>query len=338
MKIKKQICPCCMEEHIPQLIKAKEECLFKGVLVEYTAEYYYCENADETYADEEQISTNDIAMKDAYRKMLGLLSSDQILEIRTRYGISQSDLCIILGWGQKTVTRYESHQVQDKAHDTILRKLDTDPEWFIDLLKSAKNDLSETSYSKYLETCTALFEKNHDTYLRNAIFAMYIRLKQNSEATGGKDLSLDVVSDMVRYYANSPSVTNLYLVKLFKMLWYADALSYKHYNHSISGLIYRALPMGAVPIAYETIIDLSTIQYEEIDIGDGIAYRFPSTKNKKYTNLSKEDKNILDEIILKFGKSTKNEIVDAMHREKAYTETALYDVISFEYTKSLSID
>ncbi len=327
-----------MEEHIPQIIKAKEECLFKGVLVEYTAEYYYCENADETYADEEQISTNDIAMKDAYRKMLGLLSSDQILEIRTRYGISQSDLCIILGWGQKTVTRYESHQVQDKAHDTILRKLDTDPEWFIDLLKSAKNDLSETSYSKYLETCTALFEKNHDAYLQSAIFAMYVRLKQNSKITGNKELSLDVVSDMVRYYANSPFVTNLYLVKLMKMLWYADALSYKHYNHSISGLIYRALPMGAVPIAYETIIDLSTIQYEEIDIGDGIAYRFPSTKNKKYTNLSKEDKNILDEIILKFGKSTKNEIVDAMHREKAYTETALYDVISFEYTKSLSID
>jgi len=35
-------------------------------------------------------------------------------------GISQSDLCLLLGWGGKTITRYESHQVQDIAHDTIL--------------------------------------------------------------------------------------------------------------------------------------------------------------------------------------------------------------------------
>lgn len=29
---------------------------------------------------------------------------------------------MLLGWGGKTITRYESHQVQDKAHDTILKK------------------------------------------------------------------------------------------------------------------------------------------------------------------------------------------------------------------------
>lgn len=29
--------------------------------------------------------------------------------IRARYGISQSDLCLLLGWGGKTITRYESH-------------------------------------------------------------------------------------------------------------------------------------------------------------------------------------------------------------------------------------
>ena len=41
---------------------------------------------------------------------------------------------MLLGWGGKTITRYESHQVQDKAHDTILKKIDQDPEWFLSLL------------------------------------------------------------------------------------------------------------------------------------------------------------------------------------------------------------
>lgn len=34
----------------------------------------------------------------------------------------------MLGWGSKTITRYESHQVQDRAHDTILKKISHDPD------------------------------------------------------------------------------------------------------------------------------------------------------------------------------------------------------------------
>ncbi len=86
---------------------------------------------------------NDIKLKDAYRKKEDLLTSAQIGEIRAKYGISQSDLCLLLGWGGKTITRYESHQVQDRAHDTILKKIDQDPEWFLSLLNGAKENLSQ---------------------------------------------------------------------------------------------------------------------------------------------------------------------------------------------------
>lgn len=55
----------------------------------------------------------------------------EIGTIRSKYGISQTDLSTILGWGGKTITRYESHQVQDAAHDFILRKIDDDPECFL---------------------------------------------------------------------------------------------------------------------------------------------------------------------------------------------------------------
>lgn len=54
---------------------------------------------------------------------MGLLTSQQIRAVRTQYDISQRDLCILLGWGEKTITRYEGHQVQDRAHDAILKKL-----------------------------------------------------------------------------------------------------------------------------------------------------------------------------------------------------------------------
>ena len=331
------LCPCCMEEHDVQRITTEESNVFKGVPIVYNAEYYYCDRADEAYADEEQISSNDIAMKNSYREKVGLLTSNQIMAIRAQYGISQSDLCLLLGWGRKTITRYESHQVQDVAHDTILRKLNSDPEWFLQLLQAGKESISTAAFEKYHEEGTALFEKKHDLYLKSAIMSKYARFRRNPEATGGKALSLDVVVDMIHYFANSKKVLNLYRVKLMKMLWYADVLSYKRRKHAISGLAYLALPRGAVPVAYESIVDLSTINCEEIEIGDGVGYRYLPTEDKDYPYLTSEDKEILDAVICRFGSATTNEIVDTMHREDAYKETALKDIILFKYAKKLSL-
>ena len=333
----KKLCPCCMEEHDVKKIAVLENNVYKGKPVEYNAEYFYCDQADETYADEQQISSNDIAMKNAYREKMGLLTSRQIASIRAQYDISQSDLSILLGWGGKTITRYESHQVQDIAHDTILRKLDSDPEWFLQLLHAGKDSLSKASYAKYLKTGINLFEQDHDLYLKSAIKSKYARFFQNPEATGGKELSLEVVVDMIRYYANSSAVNSLFRVKLMKMLWYADALSYKRRGYSISGLVYLALPMGAVPVAYELIVDLSTVHCEEIEMGDGIGYRFLPTEDKEYPHLTAEDKVILDAIIQRFGMVSKSKIVETMHKEDAYTKTAQNDIIQFKYAKTLSL-
>ena len=333
-----KVCPCCMEKHETKLITIQEKNIFKDVAIEYPAEYCYCPLTDEMYADEQQISANDIAMKNAYREKMGLLTSHQISAIRTRYSISQSDLCLLLSWGGKTITRYESHQVQDIAHDTILRKLADDPEWFLQLLEAKKEYLPSASFQKYHEAGTALFEQKHDQYLRSAIMAKYARFLQNPEANGNRKLSLEKVADMIRYYADSAHVTSLYLVKLMKLLWYGDALSYKRRGYSISGMTYRALPMGAAPIAYESIIDLSGIHHEEVEIGDGTGCRFLPSEDKKYTYLSAEDMEILDAVIQRFGKLSKTEIIDAMHKEDAYTETAPYDIIQFKYAKTLSID
>lgn len=50
-----------------------------------------------------------------------------------------------------------------------------------------------------------------------------------------------------------------------------------------------------------------------------------------------EDIQILDVIIEKLGKMTKNQIVSFMHREQAYIKTAPRELIQFKYTESLQI-
>ena len=105
--------------------------------------------------------------------------------------------------GAKTITRYESHQVQDRAHDTILKKLDQDPEWFLSLLANAKQHLAADAYQRYFSAATALYEKDQDLYLRKAIEANYAMFQKNQLLQGNTVLSLDKVVDVIRNIAAS---------------------------------------------------------------------------------------------------------------------------------------
>lgn len=337
IKSEKRLCTCCMEEHEVKTVLVKEETVFKKVKVSYDASYLYCDKAEELYMGEQQMQENDVCLKDAYRKAEGLLTSAEISGIRAKYGISQGDLCILLGWGGKTITRYEGHQVQDKAHDTILKKIAQDPEWFLALLGDAKENFSDESYQRYVDAATALYETDQDSYLRKAIEASYARFHGNQLFHGNTELSLDKVVDVIRYFAASAQVTNLYKVKLMKLMWYADALSYKNRGVAITGLVYQALPMGAVPAAHNSIIDLREVPCEEVDMGETNAYHFSLKEAASFPSLSAEDKGILDIVIEKLGKMTKKEIISFMHKEQAYVKTTPGDVIPFKYAESLQI-
>lgn len=338
VKSEKRLCPCCMEEHEVKTVLVEETATFKNSKVDYEASYLFCENAEELYMEESQIQENDIRLKNAYRRKQGLLTSEEIVAIRLKYGITQSDLCVLLGWGAKTITRYESHQVQDRAHDTILRKIGQDPEWFLVLLADAKEHLSDAAYKKYFEAATRLYEKNKDIYLKKAIEADYAGYAGNKMLHGNTELSLDKVVDVIRYFAASSKIRKLYKVKLMKLLWYADALSYKRRGFAMTGLVYQALPMGAVPVGHNAIIDLKDVPCEEVDMGEGNGYYFSLSEPTTYKTLTEDDVKILDAVIEKLGSMSKTEIVAFMHKEEAYEKTTFKDIISFEYAKHLQIE
>lgn len=333
----KCLCLSCMEEHDVSIVEIEETNVFKGEKVNYLAYYHYCKNSNEFYETEDQISNNDTSMKDAYRKKMGLLTSKDIISIRQKFGISQSDLALLLGWGEKTITRYEGHQVQDVAHDSILRKIESDSEWYLELLDAYQEKHSLSSYHKYHDTALFLFEKQQDEYLQKSIQGAYAKYNKLDECNGYTELNLRKVVDVIRYFSNSVKVKALYKVKLMKLLWYSDALSFKTRDKAITGLVYKALPMGAVPIAYELVIDLSGVKYEEVDFDEGTGYHFINDGVNEYLSLDIDEIAILDQIIARFGDSSKKEIIESMHQEEAYKETASYDIIQYKYAKKLTI-
>ncbi len=337
-KIKSEIklCLVCMEEHEVQTIIVEDSELFKGENVTFNATYEYCNRADEYLETEEMIKLNSLAMKDAYRHKIGLLTASEIITIRDKYGVSQKDFSEILDWGRATVTRYENHQVQDRAHDDILRKIDLDPKWFLQMINRAEGRISEKAYKKYLICANNEFRKMKNRYLMDSIQSLYANFVEET-ITGGIALNLNKVIEIINYYA--ANVSSLHKVKVMKMLWYGDSLSYKRRGKSITGLVYCALPMGAVPEGYEQILDLEGVSFETVLYdNDRMGYKFHPAEGFEIKELTIDDVAILDVVIEAVGHLNSQEIINKMHDEDAYKYTDRSCIIPFTYAKNLTID
>ncbi len=335
IKSEEKLCLICMEHHLVNTVIIEDTELYKNERVSFDATYEYCEHADELLENEEMIKANSLAMKDAYREKLNLLTSKDIKSIRRKYGVSQKDFSEILGWGRATITRYENHQVQDQAHEDILRKIDSDPKWFLQMLDRSKDKISNKAYEKYKNAARLNFRKMKNSYLIDSINALYATFS-NDSVTGGVKLDLNKVIEVINYYALN--VSSLHKVKLMKMLWYGDCLSFKRRGKPITGLVYRALPMGAVPEGHHQIIELEGIKFEEVIYEDDhLGYKFFPVDGFEVKLLSNDEINILDTIIKEVGELTTNDIVNKMHDEIAYKNTDRLSPIPFIFADKISI-
>ena len=67
---------------------------------------------------------NEISKYDAYKKLMGLLTSREIIDIRKENGLSQTGLAKIIGCGEKNIARYENGAIQTKMIDRLIKDLD----------------------------------------------------------------------------------------------------------------------------------------------------------------------------------------------------------------------
>lgn len=340
IKTENKLCLICMEQHDVNTVLVEDEEEFKNQDVTFEACYEYCSRAEEYLETEEMIKANGLAMKDAYRDKVGLLTSKEIIEIRNMYDVSQKDFSEILGWGGATITRYENHQVQDQVHDDVLRKIDNDPQWFLQMLNRTKDELSEKAYKNYRKAAEQEFSNRRNDYLVKSIEAVYAEIS-GEHKTGGVELNLQKVVEVINYFASK--VRSLHKVKLMKMLWYADALSFKRRDIAITGLAYCAWSLGAVPKAHEQILNLDGIEYEDVKYKvqnceslDG--FKFKVADGFSINVLSVEEIEILNDVIKEVGNLNADQIVKKMHEEEAYKETNHNAIISFAYADKLSID
>ncbi len=325
-------CPLCDKTHEIEERKRLATITLKGDKVTYEERFYFCANA---YEDENEFETgsmtnaNLLNARNAYRVKHGLLTSDEIVAIRESYGLSQVDLARLLGWGEATISRYESKAIQDEAYDTMLRFIKDNPLKALEFLKKNAAKFTELKRSEVREKIIEKLDSYGKEYLtRQALEGEYAGFEKPSDSNGFATLNISKIEAAISYIAKH--ISNLFKVKLMKMLWYVDALSYKTSGYAMTGMVYRHNDMGALPIGHYSLMNLENLNVHEEESYnyDSMMHIYP-TDGMDYSVLSAEDIKVLDIVIRKFKSYKAKEIVDYMHEEKAYLETKSGEIIPF---------
>lgn len=144
-------CPICDQIHDVEMHTRIAALQIKQDTISYEETYFVCHNTNDEECEFQTVKLvrdNLLNAKDSYRRKNNLLTSTDIVNIRKKYKLSQVELAKLLGWGEATISRYETKAIQDEAHDMMLKIIRDDPLKVLELLRRNKNKFSS---KKYLE-------------------------------------------------------------------------------------------------------------------------------------------------------------------------------------------
>lgn len=331
-------CPVCNKVHSVEQRKRLTQSIVKDEVVDYEETYFLCPSSNEEeneFVPAGIMDENLLRARDSYRKKKGLLTSDEIMAIRSYYGLAQSDFSFLLGWGEITVTRYETKTIQDETYDNMMRMVRENPMFALECVDKHRDKFNPEKYSRIRKNIASKVEGEGNLYLKKQeICSLYVKYLEETELNGFKLLDIAKVANVIGYF--SLYVKNLYKVKLMKLLWYADSIFFGRYGKSMTGLVYYHKPLGALPIAYDEIILLPTVKVVEEMINDEICYRIQPNKEINISDFSLEELNVLQTVATKFKDFKSKEIIDYMHKEKVYSDTLPNHIIPYSLAKPLN--
>ncbi|MBQ8293738.1 MAG: DUF4065 domain-containing protein [Bacilli bacterium] len=332
MNIKKY-CPICDAEHEIEIVTKKETLIIKEEEIISDVKKYVCSKINVEFMDSELNNKNLQNARDEYRIKHKLLTSKEIKEIRDKYNLSQADLALILGWGEITITRYETKEIQNEKYDEILRKISEDPYVLYNYFNMNKTAFTEKKQAKILEKITSSIPENRqsDKMIEDMLIKKHFSI--NEKMKGYQKINIEKILSIIKYVVDS-GIT-LYKTKMAKLMWYIDMLYYKENRKSLTGLAYFHMNYGACPLGLNLILESDSLIIEENEYDDKVSYLVKDVMCS--CKLNEDEKKIINKVIKKFKKFTTVELVKYMHNEIAYKNTEDNEFISFEYAKFIDL-
>lgn len=327
----KKYCDKCKQLVNTKIINKTEEYEVFGEKIQIVSEIRICAECGKELFDEELDEKTLNKVYDQYKIKNNLLSAEEIVQIRNKYGLSQRSLAKLLGWGDKTIFRYENGSLQNKTHNYILEQLKDENNMF-KYLQDNKDRIDTKIYNKVINKINNV--KTNDFFNFDDQFKY-----EASIYSGFKSFDLDKICLMIEFFVNK--FGKIQITKLLKLLNYSDMLFFRENTVSISGLRYKHYTYGPIPENYELILHYmvsNNLITQSFELDNDYEYHYyNSVRNNDLIDLTNEERNTLEYVYQKFKDFGSKQISDFSHEETGYKETNNLDFISYEYAGELNI-
>lgn len=289
------------------------ELLFRKEKFQYIYLYYLCEDTKERFTTTELDEINLSQVYNQYRVKYGIPFSDDIKRIRQMYELSASKMSEILGFGDNQYRLYENGDMPSEANGKILSSI-KEPSIFEVFVKNAKNQFEPKEFEKILCKLKKVMEYKKSQIKKELIFDSYSRGAYNGYAAQ----SYSKLKNIILYFIEKCGDT--FNTKMNKLLFYADFLSYKTYGYGITGLAYKAIQFGPVPVKWDRVYSLIDDIYPEIvEFASGnCGTKLCSTLSPDYSCFSTEELTVLSTVLEKFKNISASELSKLSHKEDAW--------------------
>lgn len=310
----------------------EEELEFRGDIFTIPYTNYKCVDTEEEFTTNEVDTLNLALLHNAYREKHNIPFPNEILEIREKYGVSQTKMSEILGFGPNTYRNYENGDVPQLTNAKLI-SLASKPNGFIDLLDEC-DSLKQTYKEKYIKKAESLMREGA------AMTQFLFKVQEPCSLNGYMKPSIHKFSEMVSFLSEDKE---LYKVKLNKLLYYSDNVHFKKYGQSISGATYQAIQMGPVPYKYGTLFDhgeelgrfiIERIQFENYE-SEGEKF---SSVNNTFESLNDKELKTLTLIKEELADLPTKELIRLSHEEEGWKENEEEKkLIDYRYAVNLKV-
>ena len=288
---------------------------FRGEEYEYIHTAYKCEDTGELFTTCESDDAGFMQVANQYRVKFGIPFTDEIVAVRSRYGVSAAKMSAILGIGTNQWRLYESGEVPSVSNGRMIRSI-MNPKVFLDLVESIRQQLTDKEYANIKEKVQNVIAQSKDYHL-NAYECRRVFSSTRGTDNGYSATSLTKLKAIMLMILHECG--EVFCTKMNKLLFYIDFLSYRQRGYSMSGLCYRAIDFGPVPDRWDRVYsEFDEIHQEPRPIGEYEGNVLVANTDIDDSVLSSEDKSIIHNVCERFKNCSSREISAISHEEPSW--------------------
>lgn len=282
--MRKEYCEKCNKKVDIDIIEnVSKSHQIKGKTYEYIGKKAVCSECGCEVINLDISDYNLKLLNDVYRKENDIITVDEIKILTKKYNIGKRPLSRLLGFADKTITRYIESDMPTKPYSDKLKEILESPKKYLEILEENKERISKVTYEKSKKAATGLFTVEVNT--------------EDEDVKKLLDISLYIIS-------KGDEITNMALQKL---LYYVQGFSFALSDKPIYTCDSQAWVAGPV--------------YKEVYSQYKMFGKDPIVLDDEYfalIDITKEEKDIIDSVLKYFGGFTAFRLSEFTHLEEPW--------------------